>query len=365
MSDNGSAITIITNNATEGWTFTPMTEQALQDGAPAQFPTTTPDNDDWGMPPTATTTDGWNHIPTAPSSPRSARGQPRTNDHASLHWTACYDDECSTHRQAKDNAYYPRRANGRHRRNHQRCDCPHAHPFELAEVIRDRHMNPRKACQDWRRGKRVCPRCRFLVNLNDHESRCQTTAERAPLAEQPTEDQENQEPAAATTDGETATTTGAATAAVEAREALETIRAGFLVLHEDAARTTALAHQLQISQRAEAQAGQERHEAMRQQLQQITPVLEGVLRNQRFLVDHAGYQLRQNRRPAPVPERSPIYRRRTGPRDLAGASVWTGDVLSQTWRDRLLGAAAGAALTIAGLWFALVTGATISYILRG
>jgi hypothetical protein len=39
--------------------------------------------------------------------------------------------------------------------------------------------------------------------------------------------------------------------------------------------------------------------------------------------------------------------------------------LSQTWRDRLLGAAASAILTIAGLWFALVAGATVSYIFRG
>jgi hypothetical protein len=33
------------------------------------------------------------------------------------------------------------------------------------------------------------------------------------------------------------------------------------------------------------------------------------------------------------------------------------------WRDRLLGAAAGAILTIAGLWFSLITGATVSYTL--
>jgi hypothetical protein len=39
--------------------------------------------------------------------------------------------------------------------------------------------------------------------------------------------------------------------------------------------------------------------------------------------------------------------------------------LSQTWRDRLVGAAVGAILTIAGLWFALVAGATVSYIFRG
>jgi hypothetical protein len=40
-------------------------------------------------------------------------------------------------------------------------------------------------------------------------------------------------------------------------------------------------------------------------------------------------------------------------------------IVSRTWRDRFLGAAAGAILTIAGLWFALVTGATVSYVFRG
>ena len=43
---------------------------------------------------------------------------------------------------------------------------------------------------------------------------------------------------------------------------------------------------------------------------------------------------------------------------------WDGFV-SRTWRDRLVSAATGALLTIAGLWFALVTGATVSYIFRG
>jgi hypothetical protein len=306
MSDTGSTTMIITNDPTEGWTFTPTTEQALQDGAPAQPRTTTPADDGWGMPPAATTTDGWNHIPAAPSSPLSAAEQPQTNDHASLRWTACYNDEYNTHRQAKDNAYYPRRANGRHRRSHQPCDCQHAHPFELAEVIRNRHLNPRKACQDWRRGKRVCHRCRFLVNTENHEARCQTTGERAPLAELPTGDQKNQEPTATAATGAEAATTAAATATMdEAREALDIIRAGFLVLHEDANCTTALTQGLRVTQRGEAQAGQERYQATQQQLQRVTPVLEGVLRNQRFLVDHAGYQLRQNRRPTPGPHGPP------------------------------------------------------------
>jgi hypothetical protein len=76
MSDAESTITIITDNPTEGWTFTLTTEQALQDRAPTQLPTTTPANDGWGMPPAATTTDRWNHIPAVPSPPLSALEQP-------------------------------------------------------------------------------------------------------------------------------------------------------------------------------------------------------------------------------------------------------------------------------------------------
>jgi hypothetical protein len=262
MSDNESTITTIVTSPTEGWTFTPTTKPALQDGAPTQFPTTTPTDDGWGTPPAATTTDGWNPISAAPSPPLSAGEQPRTNDHASLYWTACYDNECNIHRQAKDNTYYPRRANGRHRRNHQHCDCHHVHPFELAEVIRNRHLNRRKAYQDWHRGKRVCNHCRFLVNPENHEDRCQTTRERTPLAEPPTENEENEELAAAVLAEAThATTTtpdaatASATIAVEARAALETIRTGFRRLREDATCTTMFVRLLQASQRGEAQAG--------------------------------------------------------------------------------------------------------------
>ena len=42
-------------------------------------------------------------------------------------------------------------------------------------------------------------------------------------------------------------------------------------------------------------------------------------------------------------------------RDLARASVSTGDLLSRTWHDRLLGAAAGAAVTLATLWLIIVS----------
>jgi len=39
--------------------------------------------------------------------PHSPIGQSRTNDHASLHLTACYDDYCGVHHQMKNDNYYP------------------------------------------------------------------------------------------------------------------------------------------------------------------------------------------------------------------------------------------------------------------
>ena len=75
--------TAATVDTTEGWTF-------ADNNTGPEFPTTT---------------DEWNALPTAPSPPLSTVGQPRTNDHASLHWTACYDDYCGVHRQMKDNNY--------------------------------------------------------------------------------------------------------------------------------------------------------------------------------------------------------------------------------------------------------------------
>ena len=63
--------------------------------------------------------------------------------------------------------------------------------------------------------------------------------------------------------------------------------------------------------------------------------------------------------------RTPIRRRTlTTQHDLAGASVWTGDVLSRISRDRLISAAAGAAVTLAALWLGLITVAAATIILR-
>jgi len=160
---------------------------------------TQPTND-WGLAAQATTTDGWN-VATAPSPPLSAVGQPRQDDHASLYWTACYNDYCSVHRQMKDNNYYPHQSRRPHRTQIYVCSLPH--PNELLAVTREQRLNPVKACADWHRGKRICPDCRFLVNLKNHHLCCSAAAPRAPLADITQEDQENapptEDPAAAAT----------------------------------------------------------------------------------------------------------------------------------------------------------------------
>jgi len=179
--------TTATVDTNVGWTFA-CTKQDNN-----KFRTTTDTNDEWGTATRATTTDGWDPPPRAPSPPLSAVGQPRTNDHASLHWTACYDDDCNTHHQMMDYNYYPQQSTGRRRRrrNYQMCDCPMPHPNELAEVIRERHLKPIKACADWHQGKRVCPECQFLVNMENHHLHCSTVVPHAPLANitPPQEDQ--------------------------------------------------------------------------------------------------------------------------------------------------------------------------------
>jgi len=108
--------TTATVGTNKGWTFAgcshtsefPITTSA--DNEQTELPNNEPNND-WGI--AATTTNGWGAPPAAPSPPLSAAGQPHTNDHTSLHWMPCYDDYCNTHRQSKDNNYYPRRSRRR------------------------------------------------------------------------------------------------------------------------------------------------------------------------------------------------------------------------------------------------------------
>jgi hypothetical protein len=151
-------MTDINNETTDGWTRLPT--------------------------PTNNATSGWDSIPSPPPLPSTVFEEP---NHASLHWSHCYDDYCETHRHAKDNNnYHPRRAEGSRRRaprRQQACECNAPHSYELANAIRTKHLNPRKACADWNRGKRVCKACGYLVRLEGHEERC--GANPSPPAEDP------------------------------------------------------------------------------------------------------------------------------------------------------------------------------------
>jgi len=115
-------------------------------------------------------------------------------------------------------------------------------------------------------------------------------------------------------------------------------------------------------QRLLAQTIRDQHKADQRQLQRMARTLKTITAEQQQINQQQTRQ--QASRPIHI-YCTPIRRRTTATQpDLAGASVWTGDILSLTWRDRLLGAAAGAALTLATLWLILVSTATATVILR-
>jgi hypothetical protein len=330
-------MTDINNETTDGWTRLP-----------------TPTND---------ATSGWDSIPAPPPLPPTIFKEP---DHASLHWSHCYNDYCETHRHAKDNHnYHPRRAEGSRRRGPRRqqaCECNVPHPYELANAIRVKHLNPRKACADWNKGKRVCKACGYLVRLEGHEERCGAgaTPTYPPRAEVKTEEEENEDPenrAMEEDENEAPDVNNMIhTAAVAQQLATISLVAAQRIITE---------HQEQLAPRLERQdEDHERLERMLQEVRQVTAEQRQVtnqLNAQRR--DWLNARLRASRIQRPSPSRA-TPRRRTPNLDLAGASVWRGGVLSRIWRDRLLGAAAGAVITAAGLWIAAVSAATICWIFR-
>jgi len=254
-------------------------------------------------------TDRWATPPSAPSPQLSAAGQPRTNDHASLHWTACYDDYCNTHRQSKDNNYYPRRSR-RHRATN--CDCPLPHPNELLEGTRERRLNPVKTCADWYRGKQICPEYRFLVNMENHHLRYSAAAPRETLADitPPQEYQENINPEATT-------------AALQ-DEQLALLGEIVTMIHQTTTRDT---HRNHVVHRTHAQRMNEFHYADQQQLQQMTNTLGAIITEQQRMNEQLQAR-HQASRPVRIC-RTPIRRQTLTTRhDLAVALVWTGNVLS-------------------------------------
>jgi len=175
----------------------------------------------------------------------------------------------------KDDNYYPQRGNDRRQRNHRPCSCPHAHPFELAEVIHNQHLNPRKACADWQKGKRVCPECRFLVNIENHHLRSSGAGPRNPLADV-TPPQEVQEAVLVgyAPDPPTDPIIAATMTAALQDEQLTLLGEIVTMIHQT---TTWDAHHNHIVHRTLAQRMNEFYDTDQQQLQQMTNTLGAII----------------------------------------------------------------------------------------
>jgi len=261
----------------------------------------------------------------------------------------------------KDDNYYLQRGNDCRRHNHQPCSCPHAHPFELVEVIRNQHLNPCKACKDCQKGKRVCPECRFLANMENNHLRCSGAAPRNPLADvtPPQEDQEAA-PVGHAPDPTTHPIAAATMTAALQDEQLTLLGEIVTMIHQT---TTQDARRNHVVHRTLAQRMNEFHDMEQQQLQQITNTLGAIItKQQRMNEQHQAWQ--QASWPVCI-YRTPICRwTLTTQHDLAGASVWTGDALSRIWHDRVLGVGARATPTLVALWLVLVSAVAAAVILR-
>ena len=190
--------------------------------------------------------------------------------------------------------------------------------------------------------------------MENHHLRCSAAALWETLADimPPQEDRENINPTAAT-------------AALQ-DEQLPLLGEIVTMIHQTTTRDACRNH---VVHRTLAQRKNEFHDADQQQLQQMTNTLEAIITKQQRMNEQlqarqqASRPLRIHR--TPIIHRTPVHRRTlTTQHDLARALVWTGDVLSRTWRDRLLGAGAGAVLTLVGLWVILVSAAAATVILR-
>jgi len=201
---------------------------------------------------------------------------------------------------------------------------------------------------DWYQGKQVCPECRFLVNMENHHLCCSAAAPCETLADitPPQEDQENIKPTAAT-------------AALQ-DEQLALLGEIVTMIHQT---TTQDAHRNHVVHRTLAQRMNEFYYADQQQLEQMTNTWGAIITEQQRINEQL--QARQQASRPVCIYRTPIRRQTLTTRhDLAGASVWTGDVLSRTWHDRILGASTGATLTLVALWLVLVSAAAAVVILR-
>jgi len=184
--------------------------------------------------------------------------------------------------------------------------------------------------------------------MGNHHFRCSATAPRETLVDitPPQKDQEN-------------INSTAATAALQ-DEQLALLGEIITMINQT---TTRDARHNHVVHWTLAQRMNEFQDADQQQLQQMSSTLGAIITKQQRM--NKQLQARQQASQSVRIYRTPIRRQTLMTRhDLAGASVWTEDILSRTWRDRLLGAGAGATLTLVALWLVLVSAAAASVILH-
>ena len=188
--------------------------------------------------------------------------------------------------------------------------------------------------------------------MDNHHLRCSTAPPREPLADliPPQKDQEE----IPTNHDEAATM-----AAAIQEEQLTLLGEIVTMIHQ---MTTQDARHNHVVHRTLAQRMNEFYDADQQQLQWMANTRETIIAEQQRINGQLQAQ-QQASRPIRIHRTTIRCHPITTPRDLAGASVWTGGVLSRTWRDRLSGATTGAAVTLATMWLILVSAAAATIIL--
>jgi hypothetical protein len=278
-------------------------------------------------------TDGWNR-PATPL-PATTYAEP---DHTRLHWSFCTNDGCPTHYSSKiDNNYWPkptRARNTNNRRQKKPCQCTEPHDPSLDQAIREKHLDPRRACNGWKNGKRRCDACGYIVNLTGHEARCGNPAAPVQVEDTPAGQEESPQPLADITEEETPTT-NENTPTVLIASLQRSIRTANRS-QEAAAVGLALAHQMLNEQRTQV------HQTLQRENAAGLARLEDMVRQARSAQRCCHHRTVPGRR-----------RRVQRPHRLAGASAWRGGLLSRISPGPLI--LVTSILTTAGLWVTLVT----------
>jgi hypothetical protein len=257
--------------------------------------------------------------------------------HDDMHWSFCRDPYCTMHLDAKqNNNYFPGAGPA-----NQQCDCGTEHDPELDAVIKAKQLNVRRACRAWRRGKRVCYDCGFLVNKEGHGERCSAANNiRSALPEI----KGNEVPAPAGEDRhphyEDYLTGGF-------EEVLYNTQELPAVLVPTTPIPDGLTINLSLYQQAAEEAQGARVRTLQRQhcdnsrLEQMVREVRQITNQQRGMVQRL-HQRRHRGVQRPFPKNH---------NGLVGASAWKGELMSQTAKNMLL----GALIATAGLWIFVMT----------